>query len=368
MIASFKSIQMQFNNIHIQYFRGFKELQLDDFKQINLLVGKNNAGKSSVLEALFLLCGASNPRLVFTIDSHRDIFGIFTDILKSTLGLEKANHYLKMIYFELNEKQKIHLKADLGTEKRHIEISPTYSKQNKSSQESHSEWLNGYQFDYTQTPIGNKGKTYISAVSIEGLNIEEQKTDTFYQEKLLGILLNPRNMNEVAYANLLNDFILSKEISSIVAVLQSVDSRIQHIVMDSNAVIYCDTGLARMIPLSIMGDGIKRILSIVLRMAQCKNGVMLIDEIDNGFHYSSAFNLWKAVFSASEKYHVQVFATTHSDECVRAYEAAYKSVFQPDTDNIRLYRIENKEDGSHKSVKMDAETLGKMLEMNWEYR
>lgn len=43
------------NAIHIQNFRLFKDFQLHDLARVNLVVGKNNAGKSSLLEALYLL-------------------------------------------------------------------------------------------------------------------------------------------------------------------------------------------------------------------------------------------------------------------------------------------------------------------------
>ncbi|MBI5361238.1 MAG: AAA family ATPase [Planctomycetes bacterium] len=46
------------NNISVENFRGVKKAQIDDFKNINLFIGKNGCGKSTVLEIIFLLCSA----------------------------------------------------------------------------------------------------------------------------------------------------------------------------------------------------------------------------------------------------------------------------------------------------------------------
>jgi len=357
---------MQFQDLHIQYFRGFKNLEINDFQQINLFVGKNNSGKTSLLESLFLLSGIANTKLPIVIDSHRDIFSIL-DGMKMILGLEKVGHYLKMIYYELNENQRVILKSQLTNQYRKLEITPVLNRTSSTSSSNGSEkMVSGYQYDFTISE-NSKEKLYKSAIQL----IKEEWSylrDENYQESFNALLLNPRNMNKINYTDLLNDFILNKELSSVIEILQSIDKSIQNLVIDANAIIHCDTGLKRLIPLSIMGDGIKRILSIVLQVSECKNGVMLVDEVENGFHYSSLVSLWKGIFTASKKYNVQIFASTHSDECVKAYAEAYQEIYQNKKDLIRLYRIEKQKDSTHKAIKFDAENLKNVLEMNWEYR
>ena len=67
-----------------------------------------------------------------------------------------------------------------------------------------------------------------------------------------------------------------------------------------------------------MGDGINRILTIILAMLNCENGVLLIDEFENGLHYSVQHQLWKVINDLSTKLNVQVFATTHSMDTLRS--------------------------------------------------
>ena len=68
---------MKIKSIDIKQFRGFPHINLDDFGFVNLLIGENNCGKTSILEALFLMLGISNPQLSLNINSFRDLCGIF---------------------------------------------------------------------------------------------------------------------------------------------------------------------------------------------------------------------------------------------------------------------------------------------------
>ncbi len=70
-----------------------------------------------------------------------------------------------------------------------------------------------------------------------------------------------------------------------------------------------------------MGDGINRILTIVLALVHSKKGYLLIDEFENGLHYTVQEDLWKMIFKLAKELNVQVFATTHSDDCIHAFES-----------------------------------------------
>ena len=72
-----------------------------------------------------------------------------------------------------------------------------------------------------------------------------------------------------------------------------------------------------------MGDGINRILTIILAMVNCENGYLLIDEFENGLHYSVQEKLWEIIFYLAKRLNIQVFATTHSNDTI---EVIYFSV------------------------------------------
>ena len=119
--------------------------------------------------------------------------------------------------------------------------------------------------------------------------------------------------------------------------LQVVDSRLQSIEDNASSgapMIWADVGLPELLPLPVMGNGLTHVARLVLGATEVQNGVLLVDEIENGLHYSVLPDVWRAVSKAAERYNVQVFATTHSFECVQAAHTALGP------DGFRLHRLE----------------------------
>ena len=78
--------------------------------------------------------------------------------------------------------------------------------------------------------------------------------------------------------------------------------------------IYLDIGQDPLVPLTVSGEGMVRMFSIILELISSRNGVLLIDEIDNGLHHTAMPKLWKLLGALVEKHDVQIFATTHNDD------------------------------------------------------
>lgn len=117
-----------------------------------------------------------------------------------------------------------------------------------------------------------------------------------------------------------------------------------------------------------MGDGIRRALSLIVTVANFSNGCVYIDEIENGFHYKSIEIMWRAIFEASKEFGVQIFATTHSMECVKGFYNAFIYDKHPqDNTEIRLYRLERKHE-TIISKMFDSEMLNIAINNNWEVR
>lgn len=95
-------------------------------------------------------------------------------------------------------------------------------------------------------------------------------------------------------------------------------------------------GAENPLPLGTLGDGVSRILVLILAALTCKEGYLLVDEIDTGFHYSVMKDMWTVLFSIATKLNIQVFATTHSLDCIRAL----KSICNHDPENpVFIHRI-----------------------------
>ncbi len=91
------------------------------------------------------------------------------------------------------------------------------------------------------------------------------------------------------------------------------------------------------LPLSVMGDGFRRALTIALAITQARNGILLIDEIETALHVSVLNKLFAWLYAACESYDVQLFATTHSLEAVTAIMAAVTS--EKPHDGLAAYHL-----------------------------
>ena len=111
----------------------------------------------------------------------------------------------------------------------------------------------------------------------------------------------------------------------------------------SDDILYCDVGFNELVPVNIVGEGINRLLSIILAIYEASNGIVMIDEVENGFHYSSLPFLWEAIFESAREFNVQVFATTHSFENIKAYSSVYDKL-EGKKDHMGLFRIEKLKD------------------------
>ncbi|HAJ58928.1 MAG TPA: ATPase, partial [Cyanobacteria bacterium UBA8543] len=149
--------------------------------------------------------------------------------------------------------------------------------------------------------------------------------------------------------------------------LRLLEPRLQRLtllVMEREPIIYGDIGMRELVPLPLMGEGIGRLLSIILAIANAKGGTILIDEIENGLHYSVMTDVWQAIADAARRADVQIFATTHSLECIKAAHEAFEASEKYD---FRYHRLERVNDDI-RAVTYDQETLATSDEMNLEMR
>ncbi len=92
------------------------------------------------------------------------------------------------------------------------------------------------------------------------------------------------------------------------------------------------------VPLKTFGEGMIRLLGLSLALVQCRDGMLFIDEIESGLHYSVLLDVWRLIFNTARELNVQVFATTHSSDCVKAFQRAAEEDKKADGMLIRLVR------------------------------
>jgi AAA15 family ATPase/GTPase len=119
------------------------------------------------------------------------------------------------------------------------------------------------------------------------------------------------------------------------------------------------------IPLSTMGEGMYRILTLAIALVTAENHVLLIDEIETGLHYEAQTDMWRLILATAKELNVQVFATTHSWDCIAAYQEALAEV--EDQSMGKLFRLDSKY-GKLRAVEYDAEDLNIAIRKGIEVR
>ena len=108
------------------------------------------------------------------------------------------------------------------------------------------------------------------------------------------------------------------------------------------------------VALARLGEGINRVFGLMLSLVNSQRGILLIDEVENGLHYSVQGEMWETIFSLAETLDVQVFATTHSWDCLVGFQRAADA--EPNVEGM-VHRLELAVDGTHKVVDISEEDL-----------
>ncbi|MBK8443709.1 MAG: AAA family ATPase [Sphingobacteriales bacterium] len=343
---------MGFSNITINNFRGIAYLEVNDLKRINLFGGANNSGKTTVLESVFVLSGPSNPFLAIRTNSLREL-------------LQKpTEEHLIILFHQLNIQKNIHLEAiEQEGHKRNLIITPIYKNEliKQVDFEEENKNINGLKHQLSGSFVTNSTIT----MNEDGWLVEEQVKS---EERIDCIFLNSYSLMKTIDERI-NKIIINRNKNRLIEVLQQLDNRIID-VHTSNDVVYLDIGLDRFVPINVMGDGMKRLLAIVSAIYNFKDGIVLIDEIDNGLYRTTQKMLWKAVILAAQTFNVQIYATTHSWECLEALNVAAKESVANGVipeDEIRYFRIEKTED-KHTAFAYRQTIFETAIEEKWEVR
>ena len=184
---------------------------------------------------------------------------------------------------------------------------------------------------------GKKHQSYI-VLNSTGV-VAEQHIPEAYFEKISTVIL-PSDISASNPVGDLGEIIKLQRKPSVIALLQKFDSRINALeVINGNVFLGMD-GMAELIPIAMAGDGMKRYLNIIAAAANPRTNIILVDEIDNGLHYSAYKKLWEALFALAVETNKQIFVTTHSKEALQRLNQTLEG--PPDYQNeMRLYTIEN---------------------------
>ncbi len=330
-------------NLEIINFKCFEHLTLDGIGSVNLIGGKNNVGKTAFLEAVELFSISNTPNdlahLIFKLLSRRqdkieniELDFIYNTAQHVTISSSSKTCEIKYVSEIKNDDDtltsdgfKLLIKKDAKYDEKTVSIDKFFIER-------------GRFLILTRDSI-KRNTNYISSSKSK--------------EKDIAILFG-------YLVDLNKEFFLNKSLSLFDEKIISLKQK----AVDKGGIILKlslkdqDTPIL----LSSLGEGVNRYIAILCAIWASKDGVLLIDEIENGIHFSNYKKLWKIIFKTSIEANCQIFVTTHSKECIAAFNEAQFENTECNTQYFEFYKNlkKNKIDGS----RIDKEELQYSLSHN----
>ena len=354
-----------FKNIEIKKYRGIEHLKIDDLSRVNVFLGQNSSGKSSILEAVLLLSGMSNPDLPLSLNKSRT--------RNFRIAYLQETRYQ---FYNLDLNNTPDFSADqFDGMSRHLQMNLFHTDSEEMTVQSIDEPLilsdsgrtpNTIEMLYDITTSSGT-KHFRSSLFVNQSDVpSRQEPSKEYVEKNMAVLFS----SDLLSSNLTNDLselFKRKQKDVLINLLKQFDIRINAIEMLNNDVYVGYSDVEELLPVSMSGDGLRRFLNIVAGSANPNNTIILIDEIDNGLHYSAYKKLWEVIFALAITSNKQVFVTTHSKETLFYLNEMLGE--NPDYQKeMRLYTIARTLLKGHQAYKYTYEGLSGACENDVELR
>lgn len=353
-----------FKKIEIKNFRGIDHLVIDDFSRVNIFLGHNNSGKTSVLECLLLIMGMSSPDIPQSLNKIRS--------RNNMIGVSDARYMFKNLILSLPPEI---IATQNDNVLRHLKLNLSYVFDEKEQAVQHNApmpisesmaLINTLEmlFDVRD---GMDTKSFRSSLTFNqsGLVTGRKLAEGYIEKDFIGLITA-----DLLSGNLVNDLsevFKRKQKDLILERLAMFDKAIYTIDILNNDVYIGFEGINELLPLGMAGDGLRRYLNIVACSANPMTNIIVIDEIGNGLHYSAYKKLWESIFSLATITNKQMFITTHSKETLyRLNEMLEKHPeYQKE---MRLYTLAKTLNKGHQAYKYTYEGLRGACENDIELR
>ncbi len=372
-------------------FRLFQHLEIRRLNRVNLIVGKNNAGKSTFLEAVTLYASNASPSVFLDlVESRQENWASEAQPQSQNFTGNSVRHLFfghklpkigeqGILMGEVSSNTKIHVSAA--------------AYQNKADDEDtvRKIRISGIQLDlFDEDPssfevflVAEEGERTRRLFRLDGEDMRSIRRNTairLYQRqdiepKLIYQIVSTGNMSNRKLAALWDLTSLTNLESDVISSLGIIDNRVSGVAFvedinqnqkrtgENRIPLIKLEGIDEPLQLKSMGDGMTRLFHIIVALVNAQNGLLLIDEFENGLHWSIQPRVWDIVFQLAEKLNVQVFATTHSRDCVQGFDSAWNKYPTLGA----FFRLDAK-DGSIRATEYTAETLTDAIDMDVEVR
>ncbi len=288
--------------ISINNYKCFDDLNIEDFKQVNLIGGKNSVGKTALLEAIELSVSGISPRGLLET----------AFLMLNRRQSVSYSHLLNLDFFK-SQKKKIRLSSNIN------EISISLSQQNDSVSFLESDSANG--------EITAKINDKELSIPIDKFCIKRDPSNLVINRPQVNYMSSEK-VSEKNLAILYGDLVDVNGENDLNRSLILFDENILELkqrATEKNVLLKLQLKDQEYpVLLSSLGEGVSRYIAVLCSIWASKDGYLFIDEIENGIHYTNFDIMWKIIFQASKDANCQIFATTHSKESIESFNRIQK--------------------------------------------
>lgn len=303
-------------NLRIENYRAFDQMEIERLGRVNLFVGRNNTGKSSLLEAVRIFASGGLPSVLWDILVERE-----------EITEERSPEQLSAAFDQLFRGREgswdMRPPITIGPMGNPLLMETTWLGSSASQRLGSSLGIAvplGISLPVMRVSLLGESKTYpLDEMDLWRRRARSDLTNSQQYVPAAGL-------SAEAVAKLWDAVALTTAEDEVTAALRFVSPDIERMSIVGNprtTVMAKIAGFPKPVPLRSLGDGVNRVLGIALALVNASNGgVVAIDEIENGLHHSVQRQLWELIFVTAHRLNVQVFATTHSWDCIESFQRA----------------------------------------------
>ncbi len=355
--------------LQIQNFRAFRDFRMENLGRVNLCVGTNNCGKTSVLEALAIHAANATPNVLYRTLARRG--ERHSDDDPTSRATVDVTHLFHGHRLSVGAKFAIGIERLERTSLLEVEAHPARDPRGDTESRRNEEDLIQIMAAEADGQISQKLELVVSSsngksrahrhrvpLTVQGgLEIDHPVHRIRHQAQgslVVTQFLTTDSINRREVVTLFERVVLTPEEQMVIDALRTIEPEIERIApfaaesgrlsSDFRGGFYVKMKKRDdRIPIGSFGDGIWRMLGVALSLVKARDGLLLVDEIDTGLHHTVMADLWRLVYETAKRLDVQVFATTHSRDCVDSLAA----IARPDAHEageISIQRIERGKD------------------------
>ena len=378
---------MRLKTLSINDFRSFGRFELKNLGHVNLLVGTNNGGKTTVLEAINILTASGDFTAIWSTLLRRgeDIYGEREPVASGIGRQVDIRRLFRGHEIEVGKYFEISAETDSGglvmvariDEYRlaQVQLFETEPQAVESSEELLPPL--SLSLHWMQKPVKELSIPISRRGGISSEAIRRNAGRVIGAENYPTRFVTASSLTADAVASMFEDIVLTPEEDLVTEALRIIEPDIERIassgserirsgvrVASRGGILVRLRGIKDRIPIGSMGDGIWRMLGLALAVVQSENGILLVDEIDTGLHHTVMQNMWRFLYSCSKKYNVQIIATTHSWDCYHSLAVICRD-YVSDGSDVTISRIER---GREKAVSYTEQEIVAAADRDIEVR